>query len=118
MKHRLERASELIKRELGAILSREMSFGESIVTIHQVSLTPDLRKAHIHVSAVGGKVDPETIISELMAQRKHLQTEMSRRVILKYTPLLTFHYDESVERGSRVLAIMEEIKQPEKTPDE
>jgi ribosome-binding factor A len=41
--------------------------------------------------------------------RTHLQTELSRRVQIKHTPHLHFHMDESMERGTRVIGIMEEL---------
>jgi ribosome-binding factor A len=41
-----------------------------------------------------------------------LQAELSRHVVLKYTPHLLFHLDDSIERGSRVLEILEEIEPP------
>ncbi len=115
MKHRVDRASELIKRELGLIIARDLAFGGAMVTVHQVSLTPDLRKAHVHVSAIGGEFSPQTIVNKLTEERGYLQSEMSKRVILKYTPVLEFHYDESLERGARVLSIMEELEQGGKT---
>lgn len=113
MKHRLERANELIRRELGAIIQREIVFDDSpLVTVHQASVTPDLRNAHIYVGAVGRVVRPASIIARLEQHRVLLQTEMSKRVILKYTPRLHFHFDESVERGTRVIGILDSLGLP------
>ncbi len=113
MKHRLLRANELIRRELGAIIQRELDFDGALVTIHQVSVTPDLRNAHIYVSAIGGHIQLEHILAKLTDNRTLLQTEMAKRVILKYTPILRFHYDEAIERGSRVIHILENLDLPE-----
>jgi ribosome-binding factor A len=38
-----------------------------------------------------------------------LQAELSRHVVLKYTPHLIFHHDESIKRGARVLEILDDI---------
>ena len=46
MKHRLERVNELLKRELGELLGREVSFEAALVTVQQVDITPDLKHAH------------------------------------------------------------------------
>lgn len=114
MKHRLERANELIRRELGLIIQREIVFEDSVlVTVHQASISPDLRNAHIYVSAVGGSVRPASIIARLEEHRVMLQSEMSKRVILKYTPRLHFHFDESIERGARVLSILDSLEESE-----
>jgi ribosome-binding factor A len=45
----------------------------------------------------------------LEKNRTHLQTELSRRIQIKHTPHLHFHADESIERGTRVIGIMEEL---------
>ncbi|HEY2713943.1 MAG TPA: 30S ribosome-binding factor RbfA [Chthoniobacterales bacterium] len=111
MKHRLLRVNELLKRELSALLVREMDFGDLLVTVNQVDATPDLKSAHVYVSVLG-ETGPTDVIAELEAARAMLQHHLSRHVILKYTPHLVFHLDDSIERGSRVLEIMQEIKIP------
>ncbi len=118
MKHRLQRANELIRRELGAIIQREIIFDDSpLVTVHQASVTPDLRTAHIYVGAVGPVVCPSSIIAQLEEHRTFLQAEMSKRVILKYTPRLYFHFDESIQRGTRVIGILESLELPDSSDD-
>jgi len=111
MKHRLLRVNELLKRELSALIVREMDFGDLLVTLHQVDVTPDLKSAHVYVSVLGenGRTN---VIAELEEARAMLQHDLSKHVILKYTPHLIFHLDDSIERGSRVLEIMEEIETP------
>jgi ribosome-binding factor A len=41
-----------------------------------------------------------------------LQRELAKRVVLKYTPHLHFKLDDSIERGSRVLEIMQDLELP------
>ena len=38
-----------------------------------------------------------------------LQHELSKRVVLKFTPQLHFHLDEAIERGTKVMEIMRQI---------
>ncbi len=111
MKHRLLRVNELLKRELSALLVREMDFGDLLVTVNHVDATPDLKSAHVYISVLG-ETGPANVIAELEAARAMLQHDLSRHVILKYTPHLIFHLDDSIERGSRVLEIMQEIETP------
>jgi ribosome-binding factor A len=110
MKHRLLRVCELIKRELGVIVGREMKFDAPLVTIRAVDITPDLKNAHVFVSVIGTPGQKKQAIAALEAARQHLQHELSRRVILKYTPHLHFQLDESIERGTRVLSLLDEIE--------
>ena len=111
MKHRLLRVNELLKRELSALVVREMDFEDLLVTINQVDVTPDLKSAHVYVSVLGSS-GREKVIPALEANRAMLQADLARHVVLKYTPHLIFHLDDSIERGSRVLEILQEIEAP------
>ena len=110
MKHRQLRVNELLKRELSIIITRELSFAEALVTINQVDVTPDLKNAHVYVSVLGN--GSNKVIAELEANRAMLQSELAKHVVLKYTPHLVFHLDDSIERGTRVIKILQEIEQP------
>ena len=52
MNYRLDRVCEILKRELGSIIIREISFPVPLVTVSAVDITPDLKQAHIHVTAI------------------------------------------------------------------
>lgn len=116
MNLRLLRVCELIKRELGVIIGREIKFEAPLVSVRAVDITPDLKNAHVFISAIGTKWQKDQALKQLSDQRQHLQHELSRRVILKYTPHLHFELDESIERGTRVLNLLDEIA-PTLTPD-
>jgi ribosome-binding factor A len=109
MNHRLERVCEVLKRELGQLIVRELTFPVPLVTISGVDITPDLKQAHIHVSALGSEAEKRKVISILEDNRVALQTGISKRLILKNTPHLHFRIDESIERGSRVLDILDNL---------
>ena len=113
MKHRLERVNEVIKRELSEIISREVNFSAQVlVTIHAVDITADLRKCHVFISVIGNPLQKTRVLADLEEQRGTLQRELAKRVVLKYTPHLSFKLDDSVERGSRVLEIMQDLEKP------
>jgi ribosome-binding factor A len=111
MKHRLLRVNELVKRELSIIITREVAFESALVTINQVNVTPDLKKAHVFVSVLG-KEPGASVMGKLEAQRITLQNELARHVVLKYTPQLVFHLDDSIERGTRVIEILQKLEPP------
>ena len=112
MKHRLLRVNELIKRELSVLIAREITFENALVTVNQVDVTPDLKSAHVYVSVLGTEGRPGAM-NKLEANRATLQADLSRHVILKHTPHLIFHLDDSVERGARVIEILKEIDSSE-----
>jgi ribosome-binding factor A len=113
MKHRLERVNEVIKRELSEIVSREINFTpDTLVTIHAVAASQDLRQCQVYVSVIGKPEQKTRVLLELEDRRVSLQRELSKRVVLKYTPHLNFKLDNSIERGSRVLEIMQDLDIP------
>ena len=117
MKHRLLRVNELLKRELSALLVREMTFENLLVTVNQVDVTPDLKSAHVYVSVLGSE-GRKDVLPKLEANRVALQADLSKHVVLKYTPHLVFHLDDSIERGARVLEILQEIEPPPSAENE
>jgi len=108
MKHRQLRLNELVKRELSGIIAREINFEEALVSINAVDVAPDLKSAHVFVSILGAD-NRAAVIDKLEAHRAALQAELSRHVVLKYTPHLIFHIDESIKRGARVLEILDDL---------
>jgi ribosome-binding factor A len=117
MKHRLERVNELLKRELGDLLNREVSFEAALVTVQQVDITPDLKHAHVFISVIGGDEQARAAMAKLHDSRANLQRLLSKRVVLKYTPHLHFKLDEAIERGTRVINILSQIDIPPDEPE-
>ncbi|HWY39388.1 MAG TPA: 30S ribosome-binding factor RbfA [Chthoniobacterales bacterium] len=109
MKHRMLRVNEVVKRELSGILAREISFDGALVTINHVKVTSDLKNAHVFVSVLGSE-KAENVMTRLEEHRVAFQSELARRVTMKFTPHLLFHLDESIARGSRVVEILQQIE--------
>lgn len=120
MKHRLARVNELLKREIGDLIVRECRFTAQLVTVQQVDVTPDLKHAHVFIGVIGSEADRNAAMATLHAARSNLQREVSKRVILKYTPHLHFKLDAAGERGDRVLNILSELGEtaPEPAKDD
>jgi ribosome-binding factor A len=116
MTHRIERVRELIRRELGPILDRNFHFPGCIATIHEVSLTPDLKQCFVYVGVLGKTEEPELIMKRLNDGRSLIQRDLYKRVKLKNSPTLYFKYDDSVERGVHLVSLIENL--PEPLPDE
>ena len=112
MKHRQLRVNEVVKRELSSMIAREINFEGALVSINAVEVSPDLKSAHVFVSTLGAN-NKESVINKLEAYRPALQAELSRHVVLKYTPHLIFHLDESIKRGARVLEILDNLENHE-----
>jgi ribosome-binding factor A len=109
-KNRLSRVNELIKRELDALIRKEVTMPAKLVTVQEVDIAPDLKHAKVWMGMIGAKEEQYASMALLHGARKELQNALSRRVVLKFTPQLHFFLDEAGERGDRVLNILSELK--------
>ena len=115
---RLQRVRELLKREIGEVIRREIPVGEAgLITVNDVNVSGDLREATVYISILGNAGQQSAGLTQLHRQRKRIQGLVGKAVILKYTPQLRFKIDESLEQGNRVLQIIEELEHFG-TPDE
>jgi ribosome-binding factor A len=115
---RLQRVRELLKREIGEVIRRELPVSEAgLVTVNDVDVAGDLHSAIVFVSIFGTADQQKRGLLMLTRYRKRIQGLVARAVILKYTPTLKFIVDDSVARGNRVMQIIEELEKsdPEKT---
>ena len=116
MKNRMLRVNEVVKRELSGILAREISFEGALVTINHVDVKSDLKSAHVFVSVLGSE-KTESVMKKLEEHRSAFQSELARRVTMKFTPHLLFHLDESIARGSRIVEILQQIDADSEKPE-
>jgi ribosome-binding factor A len=112
VKNRLDRVNESIKRELGGLIRREFTFQAKLVTVQEVDITADLKSAHVYIGVIGTPEEQHAALAQLHEARPRLQRELSRRVIMKFTPHLHFKLDTTGERGDRILQIIEELHLP------
>lgn len=119
MKNRLDRVNELIKRELDGLIRKEVQMPAKLVTVKEVDIAPDLKHAKVWMGMIGTTEEQHASMAKLHGARKELQSGLSRRVVLKFTPQLHFKLDETGERGDRILNILNELQLPPATnPDE
>jgi len=64
---------------------------------------------------MGNEAQTKAAMAKLHDSRINLQHLLSKRVVLKYTPHLHFKLDDTIERGTRIINLLESIDIP---PDE
>ncbi len=108
---RVQRVQELLKRQLGEIILREVQLSRGgMITVNDVEVTKDLQSATVYVGVIGNEAQVKEGMEMLQTERKRLQGLVGRAVVLKYTPQLRFVLDQSISRGNRVLKILDEIE--------
>ena len=113
------RVGERIREELSLLLQRRVNDpGLAPVTITDVSITPDLKVAHVNYSALVGEEQRKAVAQALRRADGFLRRELGRVLGLRYAPELYFHYDDSYDRGARIDSLLKEISREENTPDE
>ncbi len=111
MAHRIERVNNLIRRELSELLQRQVKDPRlgSFVTVTQVSASSDLRYAKVFVSSIHGVEDRQEMLSALSAASGFLRNELSRGLRLRRIPTLSFYWDDSIERGVRIIELIDQV---------
>ncbi len=114
---RLQRVSELIKRELAELMRRELSVEKvGLLNINEVKVAPDLKNALVFVGHVGTRNQRLQATAVLETNSKRLNLQLGAVLRLKWTPILQFRLDDSVTEANRVLAILEELDQSRPAP--
>jgi len=109
--HRMQRVRELLKREIGEAIRREIPVSEAgVVTVNDVDIAGDLRVATVFIGSLGNREQLRTGLALLQKNRARIQGLVAKAVILKYTPQLRFVVDDSVVSGNRVLEILAELE--------
>jgi ribosome-binding factor A len=114
---RARRLGEQIQRELGEMLRRDVK-DERIgnVTITAVSVTGDLRTARVYY-LVFGKDGPDPKVQRgLESAAGFLRNALSKSLMIRYTPTLSFELDTSIEHGVRLTQLIDSVNKPESRP--
>ncbi len=109
--HRRLRVRELLKRQIGEVVRRELPVEQAgLITVNDVDVGGDFRQATVFVGVLGSAEQQRTALSLLQRHRARIQALVAKSVILKYTPQLRFVIDDSVVRGNRVLDIIADLE--------
>lgn len=108
-RRRNERVSEEIRGVLVEAIREVRDPSVGFVTLTGVDLSPDLRQARIYVSRLGTEVERDAAVTALNHAAAFLRHAVAERARLRYTPSLRFVADATIERGSRVEAIIQEL---------
>lgn len=116
---RQERVRELLKRAIGEAIRREFNVNDvGLITVNDVDCAGDLKSATVFVSIFGNAEQQKRGISKLTENRARIQELTAKATVLKYTPVLKFTVDDSINRGNRVMAILEELEKTTPAPSD
>ncbi|MEA5598067.1 30S ribosome-binding factor RbfA [Rivularia sp. UHCC 0363] len=114
---RVSRVAELIKREVSLMLIhgiKDDRVGTGMVSVTDVNVSGDLQHAKIYVSIYGTDEAKEETMAGLQSATGYVRSELGSRIRLRRTPEVIFLEDRSIERGNRVLSLLDKIKSEQK----
>lgn len=110
---RLLRVGEQVRHALSDILVRgdvhDDTLASHMVSITEVRMSPDLRHATVFAKPLLGK-DEAAVLKALRTNTAYLQSEVARRVNMKYAAKLKFLADESFDEGSHIDTLLRDPK--------
>ncbi|EHC18656.1 30S ribosome-binding factor RbfA [Fischerella thermalis] len=110
---RVSRVAELIKREVSQMLLngiKDDRVGMGMVSVTDVDVSGDLQHAKIYVSIYGTEEAKAETMAGLKSATGYVRSELGARVRLRRTPEVVFIEDRSIERGSKVLSLLNQLE--------
>jgi ribosome-binding factor A len=111
MTQRTDRIDQLLRQEIGEILSRDVQDPRiGFVTVTDVETAPDLSTARVWVSVIGQPDERKETLKALSRALPFVRHELGSRVRLRRIPELHLREDDSALRGTRVLRLLAELE--------
>ena len=110
MTQRTARVDELLREEISEVLRREVDDPRiGFVTITDVETSPDLRHANVWVSVIGSAEERRLTLRALSHAMPFVRGRLGR-LRLRRIPDLHIKEDDSAERATRVLTILDDLE--------
>jgi ribosome-binding factor A len=115
MSRRTERLNHLLRQEITDLLQREAKDPRlsAMVSVTRVSVSSDLRYAKVFISVLGTEEEKKGVLAGLHAASGFLRRQLAGRLTLRYTPDLTFTYDDTMEQAGKVLELIQQVSASE-----
>jgi len=111
--NRIDRVNALLKRVIAEAVFRVFQADDvnpGTITVTSVNTGRDLRNATVNVSVFGTEEEQKRALGHLVHHTREFERIVNREVRLKYTPVLRFVLDHSLEKGDRVLALLNSLE--------
>lgn len=111
MTARTDRIDQLLRQEIGLILSKDVQDPRiGFVTVTDVETAPDLSTARVWVSVIGQPAEREQTMKALERAMPYVRHELGGRIRLRRIPELQLRGDDTSQRGTRVLQLLAELE--------
>lgn len=112
---RVDRVAHEIQQILGATASCHINLSHlGLVTFTRVTVSPDLRKAKVFYSVLEPKKSPEDLQIALERLSKAFRKYLGQALTIKFTPELSFFYDDTLEYTQRIDTLIKNLDRESK----
>ncbi|NEO55397.1 MAG: 30S ribosome-binding factor RbfA [Okeania sp. SIO3B5] len=111
---RISRVASLIKREVSQMLLhgiKDDRVGIGMVSITDVDVSGDLQHAKIFVSIYGSEEVRCQTMEGLKSATGYVRSELGHRIRLRRTPEVIFVEDRSLERGTQIISLLNQLSE-------
>ncbi len=111
---RVSRVASLLQQEVSQMLLNEIKddrVGAGMVSITDVDVSGDLQHAKIYVSIYGTEEARKETMAGLQSATGFVRRELGKRIRLRRTPEVRFIEDRGIERGDRMLALLNRLSE-------
>ena len=107
--NRINRINEDIQRKLASLIRTVKDPRvHGLISITRADTTTDLRYCRVYVSVLDHS-DVKEVVKGLKSAAGYLRRELGRVLTLRYTPELQFIEDDSIERGVRMVSMIDRV---------
>jgi ribosome-binding factor A len=106
---RMRKVNELLREVIAEEAAQLKDPRIGFLTITGVDTAPNLRTARVYYSVMGDDEQHEATAAGLKSAARRFQAAIGRQTRLKYTPVLEFRLDPSIEGGFRIDALLQHI---------
>lgn len=110
MPDRMLKINELLRQQLGEIISEEIELpANTLVTIIRVSTSPDLHYTRAMIGVIPDE-NSEQVVGLLNRRAKHFRKILGDKITLRFLPQISFALDESERKAYELDRLLDNLK--------
>ncbi len=110
MSRRMSRVNDLLRQEISLIIAQDLEDPRlpEVLSITRVETSPDTKYAKVNVSIFGDDQAKSDTIIALSGASGFIHRKLRRQLRMQNIPIIRFVLDESIEKGTEMLSLIEE----------